>query len=175
MDGYDNGTANPLLDNSGRSSIRRKSRMRRQPRGYDDRIELSTRQQYQPPTVQPLNSEDVPLVESNPNVYASESHFATNTTLHSELHNAVLTQDNPAEDLAYSCCSHGLLCIQCVRTQEIGISENCGAFEEILGPGLHFGLWPIQRIATRLSLRVQQLDIVIETKTKDNGRPTFCT
>jgi hypothetical protein len=85
-------------------------------------------------------------------------------------HNTVLKQDNPAEDLAWDCCSHGCFCIQCVRTQQIGISENCGAFDEIVGPGLYCNLWPFTGIVSRLSLRVQQLDITIETKTKDDGK-----
>ena len=36
------------------------------------------------------------------------------------------------------------------------------------GPGLHFVCWPLKSIVGRLSLRVQQLDVVCETKTHDN-------
>lgn len=79
-----------------------------------------------------------------------------------------LQRENPAVDMggffSYGCC-----CIQCVRTQEIGITENFGQFQEILAPGFYCMAWPFSSIAGRLSLRVQQLDVVCETKTKDNG------
>ena len=35
-------------------------------------------------------------------------------------------------------------------------------------PGLTVTCWPIAQIAGTLSLRIQQLDVVCETKTKDN-------
>lgn len=79
-----------------------------------------------------------------------------------------LHHDNPAVDLA-NCFSHGCCCMQCVRTQEIGIIENFGQFQEIVAPGLYCLPWPLSSIAGRLSLRVQQLDVVCDTKTKDNG------
>jgi regulator of protease activity HflC (stomatin/prohibitin superfamily) len=64
--------------------------------------------------------------------------------------------------------SHGCACIQCVRTQEIGFSELCGAFETIIPPGLHIVWgWPFRRVAGRLTLRTQQWDIRIETLTLD--------
>jgi hypothetical protein len=79
-----------------------------------------------------------------------------------------LQRENPAVDMggffSYGCC-----CMQCVRTQEIGITENFGQFQEILAPGFYCMAWPFSSIAGRLSLRVQQLDVVCETKTKDNG------
>jgi hypothetical protein len=67
--------------------------------------------------------------------------------------------------LSYGCC-----CCQCVRTQEIGITENCGEFQEILEPGFYCFAWPWSDISSRLSLRVQQLDVLCETKTKDDGK-----
>ena len=75
---------------------------------------------------------------------------------------------NPAPDLAWSICSHGCCCIQCVRTQEIGFSEDCGRFERMLNPGFYCLAWPYQTISGRLSLRVQQLNIKCETKTVDH-------
>jgi len=36
------------------------------------------------------------------------------------------------------------------------------------GPGLHFVLCPLKSIVGRLSLRIQQLDVLCETKTRDN-------
>lgn len=35
-----------------------------------------------------------------------------------------------------------------------------------VGPGLHFVLCPLKSIVGRLSLRIQQLDVLCETKTK---------
>lgn len=63
---------------------------------------------------------------------------------------------------------NGCLCFQCIRTKEVGIVEDLGNFEQLLGPGLHFVPCPIKTITGRLSLRIQQLDVYCETKTKDN-------
>mmetsp|Transcript_1115 Transcript_1115/g.1535 ORF Transcript_1115/g.1535 Transcript_1115/m.1535 type:complete len:283 (-) Transcript_1115:252-1100(-) len=62
----------------------------------------------------------------------------------------------------------GCCCFQCVRQQEVGVVEDLGQFKTLLNPGLHFILWPITNIVGRLSLRIQQLDVICETKTKDN-------
>lgn len=62
-----------------------------------------------------------------------------------------------------SCC-----CIQCVRTQNIGVVEDLGQFKTLLSPGLHFVCWPISSVVGYLSLRVQQLDVLCETKSRDN-------
>jgi regulator of protease activity HflC (stomatin/prohibitin superfamily) len=43
-----------------------------------------------------------------------------------------------------------------------------GQYKKLVGAGAHFILWPLQSITGRLSLRVQQLDVLCETKTKDN-------
>jgi len=55
-----------------------------------------------------------------------------------------------------------------VRTQEVGIVEDLGQFKRLIDPGFHCVLWPIQQVAGTLSLRIQQLDVTCETKTKDN-------
>lgn len=68
----------------------------------------------------------------------------------------------------YPICCDGCFCAQCIRTQEVGIVEDLGQFKRILSPGLHCIVWPLQSIVGRLSLRVQQLDVICETKTKDN-------
>jgi regulator of protease activity HflC (stomatin/prohibitin superfamily) len=75
--------------------------------------------------------------------------------------------ENPAKDLA-GFFSYGFCCCQCVRTQEVGMTENFGQFQEIIPPGFYCLLWPMSDIAGRLSLRIQQMDVVCETKTKDN-------
>jgi regulator of protease activity HflC (stomatin/prohibitin superfamily) len=61
------------------------------------------------------------------------------------------------------CC-----CFVCVRTQEVGVVEDLGQFKQLLDPGLHILAWPLQGVVARLSLRIQQLDVHCETKTKDN-------
>ena len=58
----------------------------------------------------------------------------------------------PYQEYLY-CFSHGLMCCQCVRTNELGVLENWGRFTSILGPGFHcIPMWPWTRIASRLSL-----------------------
>lgn len=81
---------------------------------------------------------------------------------------ATTVNANPAEDLAWPLLSHGCLCLQCVRTQEVGFTEQCGAFEEIVGPGLHCLPWPYRTVAGRLSLRLHQVDLTVETRTLDS-------
>jgi len=56
----------------------------------------------------------------------------------------------------------------CVRTQEVGIVEDLGQFKKLIDPGCHVVFCPIQQVAGTLSLRIQQLDVNCETKTKDN-------
>eukprot|EP00542_Grammatophora_oceanica_P022018 CAMPEP_0194033452 /NCGR_PEP_ID=MMETSP0009_2-20130614/6145_1 /TAXON_ID=210454 /ORGANISM="Grammatophora oceanica, Strain CCMP 410" /LENGTH=282 /DNA_ID=CAMNT_0038674149 /DNA_START=108 /DNA_END=956 /DNA_ORIENTATION=+ len=62
----------------------------------------------------------------------------------------------------------GCFCFQCVRTQEVAVVEDLGQYKTLLDPGFHFLLWPITNITGTLSLRIQQLDVICETKTKDN-------
>lgn len=59
-------------------------------------------------------------------------------------------------------------CCVCVRTQEVGIVEDLGQFKRLIDPGFHCIMWPLQSVAGTLSLRIQQLDVYCETKTKDN-------
>lgn len=55
-----------------------------------------------------------------------------------------------------------------VRQQTSAIVERFGKFNRIASAGLNLKIPIIDRIAGRLSLRIQQLDVKIETKTKDN-------
>lgn len=55
-----------------------------------------------------------------------------------------------------------------VRQQTAAIVERFGKFKKISSSGLNFKIPLIDRIAGRLSLRIQQLDVRVETKTKDN-------
>jgi len=63
----------------------------------------------------------------------------------------------------------GVLGLIQIDQSTVAIKESFGKFEAILEPGCHFLPWCIgQQIAGYLSLRVQQLDVRCETKTKDN-------
>jgi len=55
-----------------------------------------------------------------------------------------------------------------VRQQTSAIVERFGRFKRIAPAGLNIKIPFIDRIAGRLSLRIQQLDVEIETKTQDN-------
>lgn len=59
------------------------------------------------------------------------------------------------------CC-----CIQ-VDQSTVAIKERFGKFEEVLEPGCHCLPWFLgSQMAGHLSLRLQQLDVKCETKTK---------
>lgn len=55
-----------------------------------------------------------------------------------------------------------------IRQQTSGVVERLGKFKRIAGAGLNVKIPFIDRVAGKLSLRIQQLDVRIETKTKDN-------
>lgn len=55
-----------------------------------------------------------------------------------------------------------------VRQQTSAIIERFGKFHKVSNAGLNFKIPLIDRIAGRVSLRVQQLDVRVETKSKDN-------
>jgi len=55
-----------------------------------------------------------------------------------------------------------------VKQQTSYIIERFGKFSSIRFAGLQFKIPFIDRIAARLSLRIQQLDVVVETKTNDD-------
>ncbi|GMP78699.1 hypothetical protein CsSME_00034532 [Camellia sinensis var. sinensis] len=62
-----------------------------------------------------------------------------------------------------------LLCCVQVDQSTIAIKERFGKFDEVLEPGCHFMPWCLGRkVAGHLTLRLQQLDVRCETKTKDN-------
>ncbi|KAL7093021.1 hypothetical protein ACP275_11G017500 [Erythranthe tilingii] len=59
-------------------------------------------------------------------------------------------------------------CIQ-VDQSTVAVKEQFGKFDEVLEPGCHFLPWCIgYQLAGSLTLRLQQLDVRCETKTKDN-------
>jgi regulator of protease activity HflC (stomatin/prohibitin superfamily) len=55
-----------------------------------------------------------------------------------------------------------------VKQQSAAIVERFGRYNSIRQSGLHLKIPFIDRIAGKLNLRIQQLDVIIETKTKDN-------
>ncbi len=55
-----------------------------------------------------------------------------------------------------------------VKQQTAVVVERFGRFQSIRNSGLQFKIPFIDRIAGRLSLKIQQLDVVIETKTLDD-------
>jgi regulator of protease activity HflC (stomatin/prohibitin superfamily) len=55
-----------------------------------------------------------------------------------------------------------------VRQQTAVIVERFGKFHSVKAPGLQFKIPFLDRVAGRISLKIQQLDVNVETKTKDN-------
>ena len=55
-----------------------------------------------------------------------------------------------------------------VKQQTMAIIEFFGRFQRVSGAGLRLKIPFIERIAGRVSLRIQQLDVIVETKTKDD-------
>ena len=55
-----------------------------------------------------------------------------------------------------------------VKQQSTVIIERFGKFHSVRQSGLHLKIPMIDRIAGRVNLKIQQLDVIIETKTKDN-------
>ncbi len=55
-----------------------------------------------------------------------------------------------------------------VKQQTSVVVERFGKFQSIRNSGLQLKIPVIDRIAGRINLRIQQLDVIIETKTKDN-------
>jgi regulator of protease activity HflC (stomatin/prohibitin superfamily) len=55
-----------------------------------------------------------------------------------------------------------------VRTAEAVVVQRMGKFQRVAGAGINFKLPWLDQIAGRIDLRVQQLALDVETKTKDN-------
>ncbi|XP_010485516.1 PREDICTED: hypersensitive-induced response protein 3-like [Camelina sativa] len=62
-----------------------------------------------------------------------------------------------------------LFCCVLVKQSDLAVKERFGKFQKVLNPGLQFVPWIIgDYVAGTLTLRLQQLDVQCETKTKDN-------
>jgi len=55
-----------------------------------------------------------------------------------------------------------------VKQQTNAVIERFGKFQSIRGAGLQLKIPIVDKVAGRVSLRVQQLDVIVETKTKDD-------
>jgi regulator of protease activity HflC (stomatin/prohibitin superfamily) len=55
-----------------------------------------------------------------------------------------------------------------VKQQTVAILERFGKFQSTRGAGLQLKVPLIDKVAGRVNLRVQQLDVIVETKTKDD-------
>lgn len=55
-----------------------------------------------------------------------------------------------------------------VKQQTAAIIENFGKFTSVRSSGLQLKIPIVQRIAGRVNLKIQQLDVMVETKTKDD-------
>jgi regulator of protease activity HflC (stomatin/prohibitin superfamily) len=59
-------------------------------------------------------------------------------------------------------------CLFTISTAEVGVVERWGEYKRLVHPGLNFTCYPMEQLAGRLSFRVQQLNVRVETKTLDN-------
>jgi len=60
------------------------------------------------------------------------------------------------------------LSIFTVKQQTAAIMERFGKFLTVRQSGLHFRIPLVDKISGRISLKIQQLDVIVETKTKDD-------
>src|SRR5579862_7724803 len=55
-----------------------------------------------------------------------------------------------------------------VETAQVAIVQRLGKFARVAGPGLNWKTPLIETVVRRMSMKVQQLDVQVETKTQDN-------
>jgi len=55
-----------------------------------------------------------------------------------------------------------------VKQQTIVILERLGKFHSLRGPGLHFKIPLADKVSGKINLKIQQLDVLVETKTFDD-------
>mmetsp|Transcript_9393 Transcript_9393/g.25507 ORF Transcript_9393/g.25507 Transcript_9393/m.25507 type:complete len:280 (-) Transcript_9393:1000-1839(-) len=63
------------------------------------------------------------------------------------------------------------MCIPCfftISTSEVGVIEQWGKFSRLARPGLNCVICPMEKLAGRVTFRVMQLDVVVESKTLDD-------
>jgi len=55
-----------------------------------------------------------------------------------------------------------------VETAQVAIVQRLGKFARVAGPGLNWKTPLIETVVRRMSMKVQQFDVQVETKTQDN-------
>jgi regulator of protease activity HflC (stomatin/prohibitin superfamily) len=60
------------------------------------------------------------------------------------------------------------LCCFTISTAEVGVIERWGKYSRLVQPGLNVICCPMESLVGKLSFRVQQLNVRVETKTLDN-------
>ena len=55
-----------------------------------------------------------------------------------------------------------------VETAQVAIVQRLGKFARVAGPGLNWKTPLIETVVRRMSMKVQQFDVKVETKTQDN-------
>eukprot|EP01102_Stenamoeba_stenopodia_P004573 TRINITY_DN14875_c0_g1_i1.p1 TRINITY_DN14875_c0_g1~~TRINITY_DN14875_c0_g1_i1.p1 ORF type:complete len:284 (-),score=51.59 TRINITY_DN14875_c0_g1_i1:343-1194(-) len=60
------------------------------------------------------------------------------------------------------------ICFATVEQSNVGVVESCGKFEKLARPGCICLNPCTETVAGRVTLRIQQLDVRVETKTQDN-------
>ena len=55
-----------------------------------------------------------------------------------------------------------------VQTRQAAVIERMGKFHHVAHAGLNIKIPFVDRVRDRISLQVQQLDVMVETKTQDN-------
>eukprot|EP00607_Mallomonas_marina_P010536 CAMPEP_0182418280 /NCGR_PEP_ID=MMETSP1167-20130531/2755_1 /TAXON_ID=2988 /ORGANISM="Mallomonas Sp, Strain CCMP3275" /LENGTH=286 /DNA_ID=CAMNT_0024592423 /DNA_START=46 /DNA_END=906 /DNA_ORIENTATION=+ len=64
--------------------------------------------------------------------------------------------------------SAGCCCCQCVKEMNAGVVENCGKYSKVGTAGFFCIMYPCENITGIVSMKIQQLDVSCDTKTKDN-------
>lgn len=59
-------------------------------------------------------------------------------------------------------------CFVIIRQQEMAVMQFLGKFSRVLGAGFHLKVPFLESVAGKVSLRIEQLDTDVDTKTKDN-------
>lgn len=77
----------------------------------------------------------------------------------------VLSTILPALFVTFIVLSSGLFT---VKQATAVILERLGKFMAVKGPGLHLKIPVIDKVAGRINLKIQQLDVIVETKTLDD-------
>src|SRR5271169_3175757 len=55
-----------------------------------------------------------------------------------------------------------------VETAQVAIVQRLGKFARVAGPGLNWKTPYLETVVQRMSMKVQQFDVQVETKTQDN-------